>query len=127
MNANHSTLFQELRTNNPPKYQTTSPRVLQEQHPHDVQSSGPRLISNKDYDEAIIRGVAELSPIVAYRASYVEQPSQTAMSNAAGPFTQNLIPNPHYSATAAAQAYAGMHPNENAADLDLDLGFWTTQ
>ena len=113
MNANHSTLFQELRTNNPPQYQATSPRLLQEKHPHDVPSSGPGLISNKDYEDALIRGVAERSPIVAYQASYVEQPSQAAMSNSAGPFTQNLIPNPHYSATAAAQAYARMHPNEN--------------
>ena len=119
MNANHSTLSQELRTTNPPRYQHTSPGILQEKHPHDVPSSGPGLISNQDYEEALIRGVAERSPIVAYRASYVEQPSQPAMSNTAGPFTQNLIPNPHYSATAAAQAYARMHPNENAAELAL--------
>jgi hypothetical protein len=61
----------------------------------------------------------EPSPIMAYRGNPPEYPNQAAMSYATGPYTQNLIPNPHYSAHRAVEEYHRMHPTQNAKELAL--------
>jgi hypothetical protein len=103
----------------PPLYQKSSPNVLQESHPHDVQPYGPSTTTNQDYDEALQRGIMECSPIMAYRGNPTEYPNQAAMSYATGPYTQNLIPNPHYSAHRAVEEYHRMQPTRNAKELAL--------
>jgi hypothetical protein len=103
----------------PPLYQKSSPNVIQESHPHDVWPSGPSTSTNQDYDEALQRGIMERSPIMAYHGNPPDYPNQAAMSYASGPYTQNLIPNPHYSAHWAVEEYHRMHPNQNARDLAM--------
>jgi hypothetical protein len=61
----------------------------------------------------------ERSLIMAYCGKPPEYPNQAAMSYATGPYTQNLIPNPHYSAHRAVEEYHRMHPNQNAKELAL--------
>jgi hypothetical protein len=73
--------------------------------------------------EALQRGISERSPIAAYWGNGYHVPGYSAMSNASGPYRQNLIPNPHYSITSAAEEYHRIHPNESAADLALQ--FWS--
>jgi hypothetical protein len=100
-------------------YQKSSPNVLQESHLHDVRPYGPSTTTNQDYDVALQRGTMERSPIMAYRGNPPEYPNQAAMSYASGPYTQNRIPNPHYSAHRAAEEYHRMHPNQNAWELAM--------
>jgi hypothetical protein len=61
----------------------------------------------------------ERSPISAYRRNPPDYPNQAAMSYASGPYTQNLIPNSHYSAHRAVEKYHRMHPSQNAWDLAM--------
>jgi hypothetical protein len=109
--------------NGPPTYQASSPYIIQEPHPYDIRSSGPHMNTPPDYAEALQRGISERSPIAAYRGNGYHVPGYYAMSNASGPYRQNLIPNPHYSITSAVKEYHLMHPNESAADLALQ--FWS--
>jgi hypothetical protein len=59
------------------------------------------------------------SPILAYHGNPPDYPNQAAMSYASGPYTQSLIPNPHYSAHRAVEEYHRMHPSQNAWDLAM--------
>jgi hypothetical protein len=77
----------------------------------------------RDYTEALQCGISKCSPISAYQGNGYHTPGYSAMSNASGPYRQNLIPNPHYSVTSAVEEYHRMHPNESAADLALQ--FWS--
>jgi hypothetical protein len=61
----------------------------------------------------------ERSPIMAYCGNPSDYPNQAAMSYASRPYTQNLIPNPRYSAHRAVEEYHRMHPNQNARDLTM--------
>jgi hypothetical protein len=61
----------------------------------------------------------ERSPIMVYRGDPPDYPNQAAMSYASGPYTQNLIPNPHYSVHQAVEEYHIMHPSQNAWDLAM--------
>jgi hypothetical protein len=73
----------------------------------------------RDYAEALQHGISERSPVAAYRGNGYHVPGYSAMSNASGPYRQNLILNPHYSIMSAVEEYHRMHPNESAADLAL--------
>jgi hypothetical protein len=75
----------------------------------------------RDYADALQRGNSERSPLAAYRGNDYHVPGYSTMSNASGPYRQNLIPNPHYSITSAVKEYHRMHPNESAADLALQF------
>jgi hypothetical protein len=100
-------------------YQASSPYIIQEPHPYDIRPSGPHMNTARDYAQALQRGISERSPIAAYRGNCYHIHGYSAMSNASGPYCQNLIPNPHYSITRAVEEYHRMHPNESAADLAL--------
>lgn len=61
----------------------------------------------------------ERSPIAAYRGNPYECPNQIPMSYTPRPYSQNLIPNAHYSAYRAVEEFHRMHPSKNAKDLAL--------
>jgi hypothetical protein len=81
--------------------------------------------TERDYAEALQRGISERSPISAYRRNGYQVPGYSVMSNASGPYRQNLVPNPRYSVASAVEEYHCMHPNESAADIPLDFGHQT--
>jgi hypothetical protein len=107
----------------PPLYQKSSPNVPQESHPHDVWPYRPSTTTNQDYDEALQRGIMERNLIMAYCGNPPDYPNQADMLYASGPYTLNLIPNPHYSAHRAVEEYHRMHPSQNARDLAM--GYWS--
>jgi hypothetical protein len=77
------------------------------------------MYTERDYAEALQRGISERSLISVYQGNGYQVPGYSAMSNVSGPYRQNLIPNPHYSVKSAVEEYHRMHPNESAADLAL--------
>jgi hypothetical protein len=96
----------------PPTYQASSPYIMNEnQHPNDIKYHGPRINTEQDYENAIQRGLAERSPRTAYQGDENNEPSYATLSNVTGPFTQNLVPSPHYSVATAMSEFHRMNPN----------------